>query len=160
MWRNKKVIIIAALTALVLAGSIGGVVMAQTEDNDHGREAQHEALMEQVCAIYEENTGNAIDAEALQEAFAEVRDGMLQARDGMHQPGDGMQIEARENILQNLVDEGRITQEEADQYKAWLEAKPDINLPIGPGQGGPGMGRGSDCPGGRFHDRDETSTTE
>jgi hypothetical protein len=153
MWRSKKVIIIAVLTALVLAGSIGGVVMAQTEDKDHGREARHEALLEKVGAIYEENTGDAIDAEALQEAFAQAIAGMQQAR-------DGMQIEDRDNFLQNLVDEGRITQEEADQYETWLEAKPDIDIPIGAGQGGLRMGRGCGGPGGGFHDRDETSTTE
>jgi hypothetical protein len=34
--------------------------------------------------------------------------------------------ELLDNLLQKLIDEGKITQEEADQFKAWLEARPNI----------------------------------
>jgi hypothetical protein len=37
-----------------------------------------------------------------------------------------MQDEALDRYLQNLVAQGRITQEQADQYKAWLQARPDM----------------------------------
>jgi hypothetical protein len=143
---SKKFIIIAVLTVVALVGSIGGIVMAQTEDEANGPEAQQEALLEKVCAIYEENTGDTIDAEALQEAIDQAR--------------DEMQDEAQDKFLQNLVDEGKITQEEADQYQAWLEAKPDIGIPISPGLGGQGMCRGFGGPGGGFPDRGEPPTTE
>lgn len=34
--------------------------------------------------------------------------------------------EALDRYLQNLVDEGKITEEEADQYKQWWQARPDM----------------------------------
>lgn len=34
--------------------------------------------------------------------------------------------EAMDNYLQRLIDEGKITQDEANQFKTWWEAKPDI----------------------------------
>jgi hypothetical protein len=129
MWRSKKFIVIAVLAAVVLAGSIGGVALAQTgTDDDRQPLAQHEALLAKVCAIYEENTGVAINSEELQKAFDQAR--------------SEVQDEALNSFLQGLVDEGKITQEEADQYKAWLESKPDVAFPLAPGFSGPGMHRG------------------
>jgi putative ABC transport system permease protein len=101
MWRSKKFIIIAVLAAVVLVGSIGGVALAQTGDENNNSQAQQGALLDKVCAIYEENTGTAIDAQALQEAFAQAQ--------------SEMQDEAMDNYLQKLVEEGKITQEKADQ---------------------------------------------
>jgi len=68
-----------------------------------------------------------------------------------------LQEEALETRLQNLVDEGKITQEEADQYLEWRQSRPDIEAPL-PGLGGPGLDggmmqgrgfgpRGGACPG-------------
>jgi hypothetical protein len=146
MWRSKKFIIAAVLAAVVLVGSIGGVVLAQTGDEENSPQARQAALMEKVCAIYEENTGTAIDLEELQKAFDQAR--------------DEMQSEALDKYLQSLVDEGKITQEEADQYKAWLESKPDIGIPIAPGLGGRGMHPGFGGPGGGFPGGGEPPTTE
>ncbi|MBI4286065.1 MAG: hypothetical protein HY670_09260 [Chloroflexi bacterium] len=36
---------------------------------------------------------------------------------------------ALDAYLQKLVEQGKITQEQADQYKAWLKSKPDVPLP-------------------------------
>jgi hypothetical protein len=55
------------------------------------------------------------------------------------------------------VDDGQITQEEANQYLEWWQSRPDIEVPL-PGLGGPGPGggmmqgrgfgpRGGPCPG-------------
>ena len=49
-----------------------------------------------------------VDLEVLQGYFAEAR------------------TEMRDEAIQKLIDEGRITQEEVDQYQEWLEAKPDM----------------------------------
>jgi hypothetical protein len=133
MWRSKKLIIIAVLAAVVLVGSIGGVALAQTGDEDNSSQAQQEALLEKVCTIYEENTGTTIDAQALQEAFSQAQ--------------SEMQDEAMDTYLQSLVDEGKITQEQADQYKAWLEARPDVPIL---GMDGGGMPHGFGGPGGGF----------
>jgi len=151
MWRSKKFIIVAVLTAVVLVGSIGGVVLAQTENGDDSQpKAQYEALLDKVCAIYEQNTGTAINSEELQKAFDQAR--------------NEMRAEALDNHLQNLVEQGRITQEQADQYKAWLEAKPDVPIlapgPLAPGFPGAGMPRGFGGPGGGFPGGGEPPTTE
>ncbi|MFC2044440.1 hypothetical protein ACFLT8_04550 [Chloroflexota bacterium] len=37
-----------------------------------------------------------------------------------------MQEEALDNYLSNLVEQGKITRGQADQYKTWLQARPDM----------------------------------
>ena len=133
MWRSKKFLLVTVLAVVVLAGSIGGVALAQSGDDSQPL-AQHEAMLEKVCAIYEENTGIAINSEELQKAFAQAR--------------SEMQDEALDSYLQSLVDEGKITQEQADQYKVWLESKPEVDVPLAPGFPGHDMPRGFGGPGG------------
>jgi hypothetical protein len=70
-------------------------------------------MLDKVCAIYEENTGVAINSEELQKAFDQTR--------------TEMKNEVLDNYLKGLVDQGTITQEQADQYKAWLQARPDMS---------------------------------
>ncbi len=103
MWRRKKlIIIIGLLAAVLLVGSVGGVVFAQTENGD---DSQPKTLMERVA----EKLG--IGQQELEDAFTQAR--------------SEMRDEALDSYLQKLVDEGKITQDEADQYKAWLQSKPD-----------------------------------
>ena len=135
---NRKFIFIALLATVLLVGSIGGVVLAQTENDDENQpEAKCEALLNRVCAIYQENTGVAIEQEALKDAF--------------NQAQDELRTEAMETWLQSLVENGKITQDEADQYQEWRQSKPDVQLGFGmrgPGkfQGMGGMrGRGGLC---------------
>ena len=64
-----------------------------------------------------------------------------QLKDALDQARSEMQDEALESRLQNLVDEGKITQEEVDQYLEWWQSRPDIELPL-PGLGGRGHGGG------------------
>ena len=130
MWRSRKFILITVIATVVLVGSTTGIVLAQTEDENNNPET----LLDKVCAIYQQNTGVAIDSEELQKAFTQARDEMRE--------------EARDKFLQSLVDEGKITQEQADQYKAWLEAKPDVPLFEPAPFGFPGMHRGFGGPGG------------
>jgi len=139
MWRSKKFLLVTVLAVVALVGSIGGVALAQSGNGDTDQPvAQHQAMLDKVCAIYEENTGTAINSEELQQAFEQAR--------------SEIQDEARNNFLQGLVDEGKITQEEADQYKAWLESKPEVDVPLAPGLPGLGMHRGFGGPSGGFPD--------
>jgi hypothetical protein len=105
-------------------------------------------MLEKVAAIYEENTGTAIDAQQLQTAF--------------EQAGDEMRIEARNEFFQKLVGEGKITQDEADQYETWLDSRPDIDMPFGHEGRGPMRGFGGF--GGMFHgcppDTDASESTD
>ena len=129
MWRNKRIILLATLAVVLLVGTLGGVVLAQ---DDGGNEAQAEnqcgVVLDRIAAIYEENTGVAIDPEQLREAFTQAHSERLTA--------------AVETHLQRLVDDGVITQAEADEYLEWWQARPDVQL------GGPGL-RGFG--GGGFH---------
>jgi len=73
MWRSKKFILAGLLATVVLFGSIGGVVLAADNGEDSQPEARYETLLDRVCEIYEENTGVAINSEALKDAFAQAR---------------------------------------------------------------------------------------
>ena len=125
MWRSKKFIIVAVLVAVILSGTIGGVVLA-TNGDEIEPEAQHEALLDRVCEIYQEKTGVAIDQVAFKDAFAQAQ--------------SEMQTEALENYLQSLIEQDKITQEQADELQEWHEARPDV--PAGFGFKGPGGFRG------------------
>ena len=130
MWRSKKLIIVAVLTAMMLTGIIGGVALAADNGDDSEPEAKYEALLDRVCEIYQENTGVTIDQEALKDAFAQAQ--------------SEMQTEALETWLQSLVEEGEITQAQADEYLDWWQAKPDVSF--GFGFGGRGGFRGMSGP--------------
>ena len=128
IWRSKRFIIITATVATVLALGVSGVVFAGS-DNGNGAdpEAAQEALLDRVCEIYEDNTGVALDSDELIEAFA--------------QAGEETMAEMRENRLQSLVDDGKITQEQADEMAEWWQSKPE-GLQMGP-FGGQGFGSGN-----------------
>jgi len=126
MRRSKKFVLVTVLATVVLVGSITGVVLAQNGDDSQPK-AGSEALLARVCEVYEENTGVAIDSQVLKDSFAQVQ--------------SEMQDEALQTRLQNLVDEGKITQDEADQYKEWWQSRPDVPAGFGfRGHGFPGMG--------------------
>ena len=62
MWRSKKFIIITVTVAAMVIGSIAGVALAQTENEAPCQPGDRQgAMLDRVCEIYEDNTGNAID---------------------------------------------------------------------------------------------------
>lgn len=125
--RRRKWFIPALLLSVLLMGSIVGGLVALADDSSTNLEDQAQTVgryhvpLDRACAIYEEETGVAIDPEQLIAALGQVR--------------REMQEEALQNRLQNLVDEGHITQEEADRFLEWWQSRPDIKLPL-PGLGG------------------------
>jgi hypothetical protein len=121
MWRRKKLVIVAVLAAVVLVGSIGGVALANNLEDSQPR-AHCEALMDRVCEIYEENTGTAIEPEALTDAFTQARDELRP--EGMPYRGE-MDPEALQNHLQDLLNEGKITEEQYEHMKNRIESMPD-----------------------------------
>ena len=116
MWKRKKFILVVLLAAVMLVGSIGGVALANTENGD---DSQPETLLDQVAEILQDE-GVGITSEQLNDAFAQARSEMRE--------------QCRDRYLQRLVDQDEITQEQASEYRAWLEAKPDMPLP-GPFRG-------------------------
>jgi len=112
MWRRKKLVLVAVATVVVLAGVLSGVVLAADNGDDDQAGAPFGAVWDKVCAIYEQNTGVALDSAALEDAFDQAQ--------------QELRTEAMQSRLQSLVDEGKLTQEQADQYQAWLQSKPDM----------------------------------
>ena len=72
MWRSKKLIVGAVLVAVMLAGSIGGIALANEGEEESQPEVRCGAFLGNVCEIYEENTGESINCTALKESFAEA----------------------------------------------------------------------------------------
>ena len=131
MWKNKNAVLLAALALALLIGAIAtGVTFAQSgtgnqtaNGNETLPKARYEALLERIVAIYKEKTGVAIDVQQLKDSFAQAQ--------------TELRNDALKSWLQNLVSKGTITQDQADQYLQWWQAKPDVPL-IGPR--GPGFG--------------------
>jgi uncharacterized membrane protein len=126
--RKRRWFIPVVIASVVLIGAIaGGMIVAADTGSDSAVAEnqtvnQSQALLDKACAIYQEQTGVAIDPQqlkaALQQAQSEMRD------------------EALQNRLQNLVSQGKLTQEQADQFLQWWQSRPDIPLPLaaaGPG---------------------------
>ena len=139
MWKTKKgILLIALLVGVLLAGSIAGVVaFAQSGSGSQSQpKAQVDTLLDKVSQIYQKNTGVSLDTQQLKDAFTQAQ--------------TEMKSEALQSWLKNLVDKGTITQAQADAYSTWLQAKPDVQLPDGPGgfrgmmKGGGGHCRGGD----------------
>ena len=111
MWKSKKTLLLIILGIILVAGTLGGFAVASADDEETATPpAVRAGILERVAEIYERNTGTAIDAAELQKAFKEARD---ETRADIH-----------ERFLQKLVDEGIITQEQADEFRAWLDARP------------------------------------
>ena len=136
MRRGKKLLIIAVLAAVMLGGTIGGIVLANNNGDGSQPGAAFGTLWDKACAIYEQKTGVAIDQEVFKDSLAQAQS---EIRD-----------EAMQNRLQRRVEEGVMTQEQADQYKAWLESKPDVPMMSGFGNSGGERG-GPHCWGGFGH---------
>jgi hypothetical protein len=133
MKKRKWFIPVVVASVLLIGGITGGLVAANNSSSstNAGNETQaaqrYQAFLDRVCAIYEENTGVALDSAQLQAA--------------VQQAGSEMQDEALQSWLQNLVNKGAINQTEADQYLQWWQSRPDVQLPLpGPAGRGPGGG--------------------
>jgi competence protein ComGC len=137
MKKNKKIVLITLVVVAVLVITLGVVAVTQANDQGTGQSA-NVSLFDKVAAIYKTNTGNAIDSAALQKAFQQAQQQLA--------------TDAQNAMMKKLVDSGKITQKQADDYQAWLAAKPALNtdalkkwmdskpagIPFGPGMGFPG----------------------
>jgi type VI protein secretion system component VasK len=135
MWKNKKVILIALLVVVIAAGT-AVVAFAQSGNGDQTAtptptQDRVQTLLDKVGQIYQQNTGTALDTVQLKTAF--------------EQAGKEMQTDAMNTYLKGLVDKGKITQAQADEYAQWMQSKPaDLS-----GSQLPGMGFGGGMRGGR-----------
>jgi hypothetical protein len=113
---KKGLLLPVAATMIVISIFTGGAVMAQ--ENGDGETPVIESFASRVAAIL-----------GLDEA--QVQDAMDQAR-------REMQDEALKSKLDSLVEQGRLTQEQADEYWQWYQSRPEGIR----GFGGPGPGFG------------------
>ncbi len=141
MRKRKWFIPVVVASVLLIAGTVGGALVAASDSSSTTADQnqigdRYQALLDRAFAIYQENTGTAIDSEQFKAALEQAQ-------------GE-LQEEALESRLQDLVENGEMTQEEADSYLEWWQSRPDIKAPL-PGLGGPGPGggmmRGGPCPG-------------
>jgi hypothetical protein len=120
---SKKVKVLIAVLAAVLVLTIGGVTAALAQDElpTPPRGEIQESFLTKVA----DNLGVSLDElqAAITSAQQEIRDEALTSR------------------LDKAVEEGRLTQEEADALKEWWEQKPDC-LGEGFGFGLPEAGSG------------------
>jgi polyhydroxyalkanoate synthesis regulator phasin len=101
MWRTKKLFILTAvLVPVLIVGATASIALAQDETG-----GKRGALFARVAEIL------GIEQQKVEDAFK--------------QASQELKEEARNQKLQDLVDNGNITQQEADEYKAWLESRPD-----------------------------------
>jgi hypothetical protein len=100
----KKIVLATVLVATMLISSAPAIALAQ-----EGEAPEHQgAIMSQVAEIL------GIDQEELENA-------LKQAQMELREEG----LDAR---VQELISEGTLTQEQANEFKAWMEAKPDIPM--------------------------------
>ncbi|HEY42034.1 MAG TPA: hypothetical protein G4O18_09320 [Dehalococcoidia bacterium] len=122
MWKSKKFILLLVLAAVIVAGSVAGVVYAQGEDEEEDVPSRV-AILERVA----DKLG--IDPQQLKDAFTEVI--------------NEVHAEFELKWIDKAVEEGLITEEEAAAYSEWWSARPDVDFGFGGlGHRGPlGFGR-------------------
>lgn len=108
MWKSKKFVILASvLAAVLIIGATAGAVLAQAGDNGTGQ--AKDGILTRVAQIL------GIDQQKLTDAFKQARTEYRQ----QHPIGQN-----QEQKLDKAVQDGKLTQQQADQIKSWWAAKP------------------------------------
>ena len=98
--RKRWLVIPVVVLALAVAVA-GGAVLAQSTGDGHGGKS-FAGRVADILGLEEDTV-----ADATKQAWQEMHEERLQAR------------------LDALVESGRITQEQADEYKTWLDSRPE-----------------------------------
>ena len=121
--RKWLFISLLAVVVLLVIGIVGGTVYAQSNSTLTDKQNTFIARVAEILGIDQSKVESAFN-----QAAQEMRDEAMNAR------------------LQQMIENGKLTQEQADQYKTWLKSRP--NLPAELGAPNPFGGRG--CMGGCF----------
>ena len=100
---RKGLIFVSLIVGVLALALTGGAVLAQSDDSDS--DSRKGKFAERVASILGLESSQVEDA--MKQARTELRDEWLQEK------------------LDALVESGKITQEQADEYKAWVEARPE-----------------------------------
>jgi len=133
--RRRWLVVSVAVVALALLVAGGAVFAASNGDDDGTGSTEQQKSKEEFT--------NRV-AEILGKDPAEVKSAVQQAR--LEQ-----QEQALNSYLDKMVENGRITQEEADQIKQWLAERPEALSELGPGLGFGGRPFFHGRPFGRHH---------
>jgi hypothetical protein len=135
--KHKKLIIVSSIVAavIVISGLVGGAVFAATPASSTGTLPNPDKVFaDKVATIL------GLDNATVEDAFTKAR--------------TELQTEALDTRLAKLVADGKLTQAQADQYRTWMQSKPNVpgvfgGMESGRGMMGPGfgkMGPGFGCP--------------
>ena len=101
---KRKWLMVPLVTGILAAGITGATVLAHNEDGE--QESPKDAVAAKVAAIL------GIDEQSVKDAVTEAT-----------QEGRSERIQHR---LDHMVEAGRLTQDQADAYLSWYEARPDV----------------------------------
>ena len=121
---RRKLIVIPALAALLLTGAIAGTAFAQGESSDASKVSRFVEILAGKLGIGQEELRTAVE-ETKEELEAERK--------------AAWERELREKLAA-MVESGKLTQEQADEYLDWYLNPPEIAP--GDGRGKFGFGRG------------------
>ncbi len=119
MWKSKKNIVLAAVLAVVvLLGATAGIAIAQNGNSP--KTGQGNELFARVAQIL------GIDQQKLTDAFKQARDEFIAKNPRPQRPA----LQNHDEWLAQLVKDGKLTQQQADQYRQWLKSKPNVPVPF------------------------------
>ena len=104
---RKRWIIVSVVMAALAIAITGGAIMAQDEDEDGSK--SFAGRVAEILGLEEDTVGDA-----MKQAKEDMRDEAVKAK------------------LDALVEDGKMTQEDADAYLEWLESRPDVDFGGGP----------------------------
>jgi hypothetical protein len=109
MWSDKRFIIILVLlvVAIAVGGSLGGIALARA-NNNNGEQARNVG-MNNIAGLLQPNSDNSSGIQGLIKDFEQAR--------------QEIKSEGLDAYLQQLVKDGKITQEQADKIKSWFNAR-------------------------------------
>lgn len=123
MSKKTKIIVMVGLVVLLVSATIGVALAQESTQKNQPLVPPGKRLLARVAEIL------GVEEQKLIDAFAQARRELAQ--------------EALANRLDNLVEQGRLTPEQAKEIEQWLAERPEWLGP-GLGLGGPGQGF---CPG-------------
>jgi hypothetical protein len=130
MFKKRKWIIISILAAaiVVAVGVMGGAAYAKSNTAAAAAPTNpQKVLAEKVAAIL------GLDA-------AKVEAAITQAQKEINTERAAERLAAEEARIDQMVKDGKLTEDQAAKLKAWLESKPDVAMPNFDGNGGFGPG--------------------
>ena len=107
---RRKFMVIGILAVVLLAGISGGIALADTDEDGN----PVNSVIERVAIILNDN-GVEVTADQIQEAFDQARDEMKANAEAN-----------RQERLETMLEEGKITQEQYDRIRERVENRPEM----------------------------------